>query len=345
MPWTYQQATGRLFLNTVFVGVGYAGNGIGLNNPAAQDDGFVGPLPAGEYTIGPPHSPPDHMGPFALPLYPSPTNEMFGRNGFFMHGDNEKMNHTASDGCMIMGLAIRSQVSASTEKSLIVMSGAAQSQLTLAERVTLDIRAPITLNPTEPLLQRKLSELTFQEAADFFKRVGPVNAYPELPILAYERTNVSMADVVAALNDADANTAVKCSSYVLVRNESENGSKGINNNYCGAQADTRRWPEDLTPLFSGTATAVEGGTGRTRIFIAFKDLADNLTFLLKRLFDRGLYIGGKTHVVISMDISSEDDLARAYHKEWVSGSADSEPSDKEKANFLSMYRQGVKLIR
>ena len=58
MSWIYQQSTGYLALNTIFVGTGYSGNGAGLNNPGAQDQHNVGPLPQGMYTIGPPHAPP-----------------------------------------------------------------------------------------------------------------------------------------------------------------------------------------------------------------------------------------------------------------------------------------------
>jgi hypothetical protein len=120
MPWFYQQSTGTLSLNTIFVGKGYSGHGIGLNNPSAQSQENVGPLPQGTYTIGPPHNPPDHLGPVALPLIPTPGNMMFGRFGFFMHGDNQFANQTASDGCIVMSHDIRVQVAASTDKSLVV---------------------------------------------------------------------------------------------------------------------------------------------------------------------------------------------------------------------------------
>lgn len=43
-------------------------------------------------------------------LDPDDGNEMFGRSLFRMHGDNAAMNHTASDGCIIMGLAVRLEV-------------------------------------------------------------------------------------------------------------------------------------------------------------------------------------------------------------------------------------------
>jgi hypothetical protein len=123
------------------------------------------------------------------------------------------------------------------------------------------------------------------------------------------------------------------------------GAKGINNNYCGAQADSGRWqPESLTSSFAGTVTIRENGTQRLRIFLAFKTMQGNLDFLMNRVLSRGLFIGGHTHLVLTMNVNSEDDLARAYHKEWVTGSAASEPSAHETADFLSMYGQAMELI-
>jgi hypothetical protein len=120
MAWVYAQSTGNLLLNTIFVGTGYSGIGDGLNNGAAQDQANVGPLPRGTYAIGAAHAPPDHLGPLALPLYPDPGNAMFGRFGFFMHGDNQYGNHTASNGCIVMDHDIRQQVASSGDAVLVV---------------------------------------------------------------------------------------------------------------------------------------------------------------------------------------------------------------------------------
>ena len=88
----------------------------------AQDQHNVGPIPQGIYTIGAPHNPPDHLGPLALPLYPDPGNTMFGRFGFFVHGDNQFANHTASDGCIVIFHGVRMQIASSTDKNLVVTS-------------------------------------------------------------------------------------------------------------------------------------------------------------------------------------------------------------------------------
>ncbi len=356
MPWVYQQANGSLFLNTIYIGTGYCGHGSGLNNPTAQDQQNIGPIPTGGYTIGPVHTPPDHLGPMALPLYPDPTNQMYGRFGFFMHGDNQYANHSASDGCIIMGPDVRRQVASSDDKTLVVVSGVASHQQGSTDRLITDpqrqalIDRLLTASQQQDLVDpsgrdRLSSTQTMHDAIDALFRVTvPVNAYPELSALQFQRTSVTMDDVVNALNASDHATNVKRACYVMFRNESGNGSKGINNNYCGAQADSGRWPDSLTSLYSGTVTIRENGTQLLRIFLAFKTMPGNLEFLMNRILSRGLYIGGQTHLVLQMEVNSEDDLARAYHKEWVTGSVTSEPSTEEKAAFLSMYHQAVNLI-
>lgn len=127
MTWFYVQSSGELRNPSgKSVAHGYSGNTAGLNNPSAQDRIGVGPVPVGEYTIGPPHMPIDHLGPVALPLWPSPGNDMHGRSGFFMHGDNRALNHTASHGCIIMPPDIRRAVDASPDKRLHVVATAAE---------------------------------------------------------------------------------------------------------------------------------------------------------------------------------------------------------------------------
>jgi hypothetical protein len=123
MTWYYVQKTGALSHNGTYVATGYSGNTTGLNNPDEQDRIGVGPVPRGNYTIGPPHRPINHLGPIALPLYPAAANDMHGRCGFFIHGDNSKMNHTASDGCIILARPSRQAIIDSRDTALEVVAG------------------------------------------------------------------------------------------------------------------------------------------------------------------------------------------------------------------------------
>ncbi len=123
MTWTFQQSTGQMTdPNGDVVATGYSGHNGGINDPSQQATPNVGPLPQGNYTIGPAHTPPDHLGVFALPLYPDAANQMFGRFGFFIHGDNVHMNRTASDGCIIMPMGVRQQIVSSGDTALTVIA-------------------------------------------------------------------------------------------------------------------------------------------------------------------------------------------------------------------------------
>lgn len=102
--WNYSQSTGDLSDGGGFiVATGYSGHGPGLDNPAMQAVADVGPIPVGFYSLG---APIDHpkLGPFAIPLIPHDGNEMFGRSGFYCHGDD--IHHVgeeiASHGCIVL---------------------------------------------------------------------------------------------------------------------------------------------------------------------------------------------------------------------------------------------------
>lgn len=108
MAWVYEQSTGiilrpdwKTILTKGYSGGNLGKNPEGKNNPQMQDRPGIGPLPRGKYTIGAPEMHPK-LGPFALPLMPDPANEMFGRAGFFIHGDSIKHPGCASEGCIIL---------------------------------------------------------------------------------------------------------------------------------------------------------------------------------------------------------------------------------------------------
>jgi Protein of unknown function (DUF2778) len=128
--WTYVQKTGELLRDGLHVAVGYAGfddpetGQNGKNNPGLANVEEVGPIPVGKYFIGTPHDTLTH-GPFVLPLKPDPGNEMFGRSAFLIHGDSVVEPGTASRGCIIMSRAVRTQIAASGDKLLQVISGMA----------------------------------------------------------------------------------------------------------------------------------------------------------------------------------------------------------------------------
>jgi len=127
MPWLYEITTGKLFDPCGDkVASGYSGGNCGkvpeaVNDPAYCSVHATGPIPVGLYTHGlvVDHS---QLGPFAIPLLPFQSNDMFGRGGLFMHGDNEQMNESASEGCIIMPFTVRKLFYNSTDNVLEVVA-------------------------------------------------------------------------------------------------------------------------------------------------------------------------------------------------------------------------------
>jgi hypothetical protein len=165
------------------------------------------------------------------------------------------------------------------------------------------------------------------------------NFYPEKPVVPYKKTSVNMTEVIAYLNTLSIPLEVKRATYIIFRNESMNGQKGINNNYVGMQTDSGRWDAKFDSFIIGTVKLKENQTGKERLFAALKDFKGSIDFLADRVQGRGLYVGGKTHKIITMDVKTPPDLAKAYQCEWVSGDALAHPSTEQLANFLSMYKQ------
>ena len=121
--WVYEQVSGKLFARCgALLAQGYSGNGVGKNNPSMQAIKGVGPIPIGTYTIQAPQDNTGH-GPFAMRLTQDDTNQMFGRSGFMMHGDNIHAPGTASEGCIIMPRDARERVWNSGDNRLEVIYG------------------------------------------------------------------------------------------------------------------------------------------------------------------------------------------------------------------------------
>lgn len=105
----YDQLTGKLSDENGLVGTGWAGQLAGKNNPAMQNVPMIGPLPVGKYIINDPRNDPK-LGPLAFFLTPDPTNEMFGRSGFNIHGADIRTPSLSSEGCIIQQRTVREYI-------------------------------------------------------------------------------------------------------------------------------------------------------------------------------------------------------------------------------------------
>ena len=170
------------------------------------------------------------------------------------------------------------------------------------------------------------------------------NSYPELPELNYLKTKVEMGEVVYYLKSLSVPAPVKIAAYVMFRNESANGTAGINHNYLGIQADSGRWADHLAVHFVGTIVKNENMTGNQRRFLAFKSYEGSLAFLIDRIKARGLFVGGTTNKVVKMQINTPETWVLAYWREWVTGNAKAQIPDKERSGLLKMYQQGEQIF-
>jgi hypothetical protein len=120
MSWDYEQSSGRFFdPEGIYIGDGYSGIGLGLNNDSDQQTPNEGPIPQGQYSIGQAFTHPQ-CGPLSMRLDPINGTDTFGRSGFLIHGDSTAMNHTASHGCVILSHDIRQLIENSTDRVLLV---------------------------------------------------------------------------------------------------------------------------------------------------------------------------------------------------------------------------------
>ncbi len=121
MSWKDSQCSGQLCSPAgSAVGSGYSGRGAGLNNPAQQAVADVGPIPQGEWSIGAFFDDPHGKGPIVAHLTPVSLTQTFGRSGFMIHGDNEMLNHSASEGCVVLPRALRQMIMSSADRALLI---------------------------------------------------------------------------------------------------------------------------------------------------------------------------------------------------------------------------------
>lgn len=120
MPWTYSQKTGTLTHNGKRVGDGYSGKkGAWRDNPRAETVKNRGPIPRGQYRIGPPRLHRE-KGPITMTLTPV-GHLAHGRTAFLIHGDSVNNPGDASEGCIVLGRAFRERVAASGDGALNVV--------------------------------------------------------------------------------------------------------------------------------------------------------------------------------------------------------------------------------
>ena len=127
MPWTFEISTGKMFDPAgKLAGVGYAGGDLGkrpdaVDNPADESIPDIGPLPEGLYMFGSLVFHHVKLGTYCFPLNPDKDNRMYGRSGFWVHGDTAVPGH-ASEGCIVQPYPTRVAMYESTDHVLQVVA-------------------------------------------------------------------------------------------------------------------------------------------------------------------------------------------------------------------------------
>lgn len=112
----YVQSTGIIYLADAQdvrtpIGQCYSGAPDHVNRPESQAFKCLGPIPAGMWLVDAPASHP-RLGPVSIGLEAKNKETARGRSGFYIHGDNNAGNFTASTGCIIATRATRNVIAA-----------------------------------------------------------------------------------------------------------------------------------------------------------------------------------------------------------------------------------------
>jgi hypothetical protein len=113
---TYVQRMGHLFFGPALVSICYSGHLAGLNNPGAEGEKDIGPIPAGDYLLTDVH---DSLttGPLSIRLAPDAKTRVrivsLGRapDSFLIHGsDVHDEDHHSSHGCVVASRQSRESI-------------------------------------------------------------------------------------------------------------------------------------------------------------------------------------------------------------------------------------------
>lgn len=116
----YEIKTGNLWLDDKLIGRGYSGHSLFLNDEQMTHMKSAGPIPKGLWHLADWEDHHKKLGNIVVHLVADLLTQTFGRSEFFIHGDNIKMDHTASDGCIILSESLRKMLKNSGQTLLTV---------------------------------------------------------------------------------------------------------------------------------------------------------------------------------------------------------------------------------
>lgn len=151
------------------------------------------------------------------------------------------------------------------------------------------------------------------------------NSYPELPEISFQRTKCDMNNIIAFAKTLIPKYSLDTvrMAYAIFRNESANGTKGVNNNYAGVQADVGRW-KNLPGDPIATCVKIDSG-GDNRRFLCFGEDGYKICFEL-----------------LCVKITSRKMVTvQDYFDKWV---GNPNATGEHKKNFQSLLNSAAKVI-
>jgi len=108
MTMEYTQSTGEFLINGILIATGYSGAPGHINATSSECIVNKGSLPRGRYRMT--YEKVRNKRPHVIVLTPMPETAMCGRHSMLIHGDNEYLNNTGSEGCIILPKYIRLRI-------------------------------------------------------------------------------------------------------------------------------------------------------------------------------------------------------------------------------------------
>ena len=149
------------------------------------------------------------------------------------------------------------------------------------------------------------------------------NFYPQFPEISYKRTKIDMTTVVLFARSIVGKypKEVVRMAYAIFRNESGNGSLGVNGNFAGIQADNDIWTGLDLKNVVGTCIKTDGNN-ETRRFLCFNDngYQTSFDFLCFKIQQRNMYAEVTTPGNLDEEtfIPIATNLYHLYQQKWVS---------------------------
>ena len=141
--------------------------------------------------------------------------------------------------------------------------------------------------------------------------------WKNLPVVPYQQTSISIGDVTNYLKSKgnSIDSSVKRATYAIFAIESENGKKGINNNYIGLQTDGGGFISTDANFVKGSTTILDSG-GNCRAFATYNTWQECVEHLIEVMKSRKQG-SSSTRQMVPTNPDDSDYFGIGYASNWV----------------------------